>query len=157
MENGAQTPKKGGKNGEAGGNLPPIGNGKKGRKIPPKKGKLASFPFFLYLAVIFSHFRSGAIFHRFPHFFLLFLAVACNLIGRPSTKSGMSHLCDSMVAGPDVHRDNVLASRCKYPPFRYPWPRISQFNLCCLYGIIDCAQWRSKMMRHKLGRPIPLY
>ena len=32
----------------------------------------------------------------------------------------MSHLCDSTVAGPAVRRDNVLATRCEYPPFRYP-------------------------------------
>ena len=32
----------------------------------------------------------------------------------------MSHLCDSTVAGPTARRDNVLASKCEYPPFRYP-------------------------------------
>ena len=32
----------------------------------------------------------------------------------------MSHLCDSTVAGPTARRDNVLASKCEHPPFRYP-------------------------------------
>ena len=32
----------------------------------------------------------------------------------------MSHLRDSTVAGPTARRDNVLASKCEYPPFRYP-------------------------------------
>ena len=32
----------------------------------------------------------------------------------------MSHLCDSTVASPTARRDNVLASKCEYPPFRYP-------------------------------------
>ena len=35
-------------------------------------------------------------------------------------KARMSHLCDSTVAGPTAQRDNVLASKCEYPPFRYP-------------------------------------
>ena len=35
-------------------------------------------------------------------------------------KERMSHLCDSTVAGPTARRDNVLASKCEYPPFRYP-------------------------------------
>ena len=37
-----------------------------------------------------------------------------------STRKGMQHLCDSTVAGPGARRDNVLASKCQYPPFRYP-------------------------------------
>ena len=32
----------------------------------------------------------------------------------------MSHLCDSTVAGLTARRDNVLASKCEYPPFSYP-------------------------------------
>ena len=32
----------------------------------------------------------------------------------------MLHLCDSTVAGPAAQRDNVLASKCEYPPFHYP-------------------------------------
>ena len=35
-------------------------------------------------------------------------------------KEMMSHLCDSTVAGPTARRDNVVASKCEYPPFRYP-------------------------------------
>ena len=35
-------------------------------------------------------------------------------------KERMSHLCGSTVAGPTARRDNVLASKCEYPPFRYP-------------------------------------
>ena len=35
-------------------------------------------------------------------------------------KERMSHLRDSTVAGPTARRDNVLASKCEYPPFRYP-------------------------------------
>ena len=35
-------------------------------------------------------------------------------------KERMSHLCDSTVAGPTARRDNVLASKCEYPRFRYP-------------------------------------
>ena len=35
-------------------------------------------------------------------------------------KERMSHLCDSTVAGLTARRDNVLASKCEYPPFRYP-------------------------------------
>ena len=35
-------------------------------------------------------------------------------------KERMSHLCDSTVAGPTARRDNVLASKCEYPPFRHP-------------------------------------
>ena len=41
-------------------------------------------------------------------------------VGRPSTRYGMSHLCDSTVASPAMRRDNVLASKCEYPPFLYP-------------------------------------
>ena len=40
--------------------------------------------------------------------------------GRPSGGGGMSLLCDSTVAGPTGWRDNVLASKCENPPFRYP-------------------------------------
>ena len=40
--------------------------------------------------------------------------------GRGLNKERMSHLCDSTVAGPTAQRDNVLASKCEYPPFRYP-------------------------------------
>ena len=40
-------------------------------------------------------------------------------------KEGMSHLCDSTVAGPSARRDNVLASKYEYPPFRYP-----TFKMC---------------------------
>ena len=29
-------------------------------------------------------------------------------------------MCDSTVAGPTAQTDNVLASKCEYPPFRYP-------------------------------------
>ena len=29
-------------------------------------------------------------------------------------------LCDSTVAGPTPRRDNVLASKCEYTPFRHP-------------------------------------
>ena len=29
-------------------------------------------------------------------------------------------LSDSTVAGPTARRDNALASKCEYPPFRYP-------------------------------------
>ena len=29
-------------------------------------------------------------------------------------------LCDSTVAGPTARSDNVLASKCEYPPFHYP-------------------------------------
>ena len=36
-------------------------------------------------------------------------------------KEKMSHLCDSTVAGPTAQRNNVLASKCEYPPFRYPF------------------------------------
>ena len=32
----------------------------------------------------------------------------------------MSHLCDSTVAGPTARRNNAQASKCEYPPFRYP-------------------------------------
>ena len=32
----------------------------------------------------------------------------------------MSYLCDSTVAGPTARRDDALASKCEYPPFRYP-------------------------------------
>ena len=32
----------------------------------------------------------------------------------------MSHLCDSTVAGPTARRDNALASKYEYSPFRYP-------------------------------------
>ena len=32
----------------------------------------------------------------------------------------MLHFCDSTVAGPTAQRDNLLASKCEYPPFRYP-------------------------------------
>ena len=41
---------------------------------------------------------------------------------RPSSfnKERLSHLRDSTVAGPTARRDNVLASKCEYPPFRYP-------------------------------------
>ena len=35
-------------------------------------------------------------------------------------KEGMSHLRDGTVAGPAAQRVNVLASKCEYPPFRYP-------------------------------------
>ena len=35
-------------------------------------------------------------------------------------KERMSDLCDSTVAGPAAQRDNALASKCEYPPFRYP-------------------------------------
>ena len=35
-------------------------------------------------------------------------------------KEGMSHLCDSTVASPTARRNNVLASKYEYPPFRYP-------------------------------------
>ena len=41
--------------------------------------------------------------------------------GRPSMRDGKPHLCDSTVAaGPTAPIDNVLASECEYPPFRYP-------------------------------------
>ena len=33
---------------------------------------------------------------------------------------GMSHLCESTVPGSIARRDNVLASKCECPPFRYP-------------------------------------
>ena len=42
--------------------------------------------------------------------------------GRPSTRSGMSHLCDSAVASLKVQRGNVLATR--YRPFRYPYESV---------------------------------
>ena len=29
-------------------------------------------------------------------------------------------VCDNTVAGPAARRDNVLAGKCEYPPFRYP-------------------------------------
>ena len=32
----------------------------------------------------------------------------------------MSHLCNSTVAGPTARRDNVLASKCKYPLLNVP-------------------------------------
>ena len=49
------------------------------------------------------------------------LASDCRaLFGRPSARKGLSHLCDNAVAGPTARRDNVLASKCEYPPFRYP-------------------------------------
>ena len=35
-------------------------------------------------------------------------------------KERMLHLCDSTVVGPTAQRGNVLASKCEYPPFRYP-------------------------------------
>ena len=38
----------------------------------------------------------------------------------PLKKERMSHLCDSTVSGPTARRDNILASKCEYPPFRYP-------------------------------------
>ena len=38
--------------------------------------------------------------------------------GRPSIR--MSHKSHSTVAGPTARRDNVLASKCEYAPFRYP-------------------------------------
>ena len=34
-------------------------------------------------------------------------------------QGGMSHLFDSIVAGPTARRANVLASKCEYTPFRY--------------------------------------
>ena len=37
-----------------------------------------------------------------------------------SNKERMSHLCDSTVADPTAQRDNVLARKCEYPPFRCP-------------------------------------
>ena len=37
-------------------------------------------------------------------------------------KEGMSHLCDTTVAGPATRRDNVLASKSEYPPFRHQPP-----------------------------------
>ena len=41
--------------------------------------------------------------------------VAHNLVVRIK-KERMSHLCDSTVAGPTARRDNVLTSKCEYPP-----------------------------------------
>ena len=35
-------------------------------------------------------------------------------------KERIPHFCDSTVASPTARRDNVLASKCEYPPFRYP-------------------------------------
>ena len=46
-------------------------------------------------------------------------------------KERMSHLRDSTVAGPTARRDNALASKCEYPPFRYP-----PFK-CALYFLQD--------------------
>ena len=40
----------------------------------------------------------------------------------------MSHLCDSTVAGPTARRDQVLASKCEYPPFRYPLLHVPEFE-----------------------------
>ena len=41
-------------------------------------------------------------------------------IGRALTRSGKSHLCGSTVASPASRRDNALATRCEYVPFRDP-------------------------------------
>ena len=52
----------------------------------------------------------------------------------------MSHLCDSTVAGPTARRDNVLASRCEYPPFRIPFlnvPYLFDFGEGNLAGILQ--------------------
>ena len=46
----------------------------------------------------------------------------------------MSHLCDSTVAGPAVRRDNVLASKCECPPFRYPPFKCDPDVLCSSIG-----------------------
>ena len=35
-------------------------------------------------------------------------------------EEGMSHLCDTTVAGLAARRGNVLASICEYPLLRYP-------------------------------------
>ena len=40
--------------------------------------------------------------------------------GRPSTRRGCRICVTGTVAGPTARRNNVLASKCEYPPFRYP-------------------------------------
>ena len=49
-------------------------------------------------------------------------------------KERMSHLCDSTVASPTARRDNVLASKCEYPPFRYP-PFIQNLSRRLFFGV----------------------
>ena len=39
-------------------------------------------------------------------------------LGRVLTRSGMSRLFDITVAGVAKRKDNVLATRCEYPPFK---------------------------------------
>ena len=46
--------------------------------------------------------------------------LSCASFGRALARSGMSHLCGSMVAGLAVWRDNLLATRCEYPIFALP-------------------------------------
>ena len=57
-------------------------------------------------------------------------------------KERMSHLCDSMVAGPTAQRDNAPASRREYPPFRYPL-------------LLKCARTVEllRLFKHKTFRP----
>ena len=43
-------------------------------------------------------------------------------------KERMPHSCDSTVAGPTAWRDNVLANKCEYPPFRYPRFKFARFS-----------------------------
>ena len=50
---------------------------------------------------------------------LLPAIVACALFGRPSTRSGCC-ICVTVRLPVRPRRDNVLASECEYPPFRYP-------------------------------------
>ena len=44
--------------------------------------------------------------------------VACNSGGRLSDGGGMSQLCESTVAGPDLQRGSVLATKCELSPFQ---------------------------------------
>ena len=67
MENGLND--KNGKKWEKRGKFAPIENGKKMvEKYRKKTENRANFPFFRYFSAIFSHFRSGQIFHVFPIF-----------------------------------------------------------------------------------------
>ena len=70
-------------------------------------------------------------------------------------KERMSHLCDSTVAGPTARRDNALASKCEYPPFRYP-PftcalKVRQYT-SNLYGNTPPRLYRRAFLVSKLRR-----
>ena len=53
-------------------------------------------------------------------------------------KEGMSHFCDSTVAGPATKRDNAMASQWEYPPFPLP-PLFKPAPIyICVYMYICC-------------------